>query len=212
MAEGILLEAPYLVVQEAAAVEDREAERPLGPGQSGRDPGQKISYWGQSPGTYLGAVYASLFPDRADRVVLEGNVDPRKVWAHATENWDKGMADRFPDAARIAAVQGAVLGLGSTADEVTRNYLELAYRLDRAPAPGTPLAPAGSMLRSVTYNLLLHNGTLPVLAQFWSAAAHLADGAHGDGRPGAAAGVRRAGHAGGARRQPGHHVPGTDVR
>ena len=40
---------------------------------------EKISYWGQSYGTYLGAVYASLFPDRADRVVLEGNVDPTKV-------------------------------------------------------------------------------------------------------------------------------------
>lgn len=140
---------------------------------------EKISYWGQSYGTYLGAVYTSLFPDRADRVVLEGNVDPRKIWAHATDNWGKGMADRFPDAARIAAAQDAVLGLGSTADEVTRNYRELADRLDRSPAPvpGTPLALAGSMLRNVTYSLLLHNETLPVLVQFWSAAAHLADGA-----------------------------------
>ncbi|WP_020415892.1 alpha/beta hydrolase [Amycolatopsis sp. ATCC 39116] len=33
------------------------------------------------------------------------------------------------------------------------------------------------MLRNVTYSLLLHNETLPVLAQFWSAAPHLADGA-----------------------------------
>ena len=38
----------------------------------------KISYWGQSYGTYLGAVYRSLFPDRTDRMVLEGQRRPRQ--------------------------------------------------------------------------------------------------------------------------------------
>ncbi|MDI5978195.1 alpha/beta hydrolase [Amycolatopsis magusensis] len=139
---------------------------------------EKISYWGQSYGTYLGTVYASLFPERADRVVLEGNVDPTKVWAHAKDNWGKAMSDRFPDAARVAAAQHATLGLGGTVDEVTRKYLALADRLDRTPAPvpGTALVLTGSMLRTVTYSLLLHNDTLPVLAQFWKAAAGLADG------------------------------------
>lgn len=139
---------------------------------------EKISYWGQSYGTYLGTVYASLFPDRADRVVLEGNVDPTKVWAGAKDNWGKAMSERFPDAAKVAAAQHATLRLGGTVDEVTRTYLALADRLDRTPAPvpGTPLALTGAMLRTVTYSLLLHNDTLPVLAQFWKAAAGLADG------------------------------------
>jgi pimeloyl-ACP methyl ester carboxylesterase len=135
---------------------------------------KKISYWGQSYGTYLGTVYESLFPDRADRVILEGNVDPTKVWANATANWGKGMSDRFPDAARVAVG----LGLGATVDEVTKNYLELADRLDRTPAPvpGTPLSLNGAILRNVTYSLLLHNDTLPVLAQFWKAVTDLAAG------------------------------------
>jgi pimeloyl-ACP methyl ester carboxylesterase len=139
---------------------------------------KKISYWGQSYGTYLGAVYESLFPDHADRVVLEGNVDPTKAWANAAANWGKGMSERFPDAARIAAARDTTLGLGSTIDDVTQNYLELADRLDRTPAPvpGTPLSLTGPMLRTVTYSLLLHNDTLPVLVQFWKAAADLADG------------------------------------
>ncbi|WP_250557840.1 alpha/beta fold hydrolase [Pseudonocardia lacus] len=138
---------------------------------------QKISYWGQSYGTYLGAVYNALFPDRADRVVLEGNVDPTEVWAGSAAGWGKGMAERFPDAAAVAA-QDAALGLGDNVDEVTRTYLALADRLDRTPAPvpGTPLALSGAMLRSVTYGLLLDNETLPLLARFWSTAAHLADG------------------------------------
>jgi pimeloyl-ACP methyl ester carboxylesterase len=137
-----------------------------------------ISYWGQSYGTYLGAVYGALFPDRTDRVVLEGNVDPQRVWAAQTATWGKGMADRFPDAARVAAAQNATLGLGRTAGQVTAAYLRLADRLDRQPAPlpGTPLALTGPTLRNVTYGLLLHNETLPLLAQFWKAATDLADG------------------------------------
>jgi pimeloyl-ACP methyl ester carboxylesterase len=139
---------------------------------------KKISYWGQSYGTYLGAVYESLFPDRADRMILEGNVDPTEVWAGAADNWGKGMAERFPDAAAVAAAQHSALGLGATVSQVTHNYLALASRLDHrpAPVPGTPQSLNGSMLRNVTYSLLLHNETLPVLTQFWKAAADLADG------------------------------------
>jgi len=139
---------------------------------------QKISYWGQSYGTYLGTVFESLFPDRADKVILEGNVDPTQVWAASAGTWGKGMADRFPDAAKVAAAQNGTLGLGGNPEAVTRTYLALADKLDRTPAPvaGTPLALTGSLLRNVTYAMLLHNQTLPVLTQFWKAAADLSDG------------------------------------
>ncbi len=138
----------------------------------------KISYWGQSYGTYLGTVYSSLYPERTDRMILEGNVDPAHVWAGEAERWGKGMAERFPDAAAVAAGQNATLGLGATPEAVTRTYLALADRLDHqpAPVPGSPQALNGALLRSVTYALLLHNNTLPVLAQVWKAAADLADG------------------------------------
>lgn len=127
-----------------------------------------ISYWGRSYGTYLGTVYASLFPERTDRMILEGNVDPTKVWAGAKDNWGKAMSERFPDAAQVAAAQDATLGLGTTIDEVTESYLALADRLDRepTPVPGTPHSLTGAMLRTVTYSLLLDDETLPVLAQF----------------------------------------------
>ena len=139
---------------------------------------EKISYWGQSYGTYLGTVYASMYPERTERVILEGNVDPTKVWADSAASWGKGMADRFPDAAAVAAGQNAALGLGATVEEVTGNYLALADRLDRTPAPvpGTDQAVSGALLRHVTYGLLLHNDDLPVLVGFWKAVANLADG------------------------------------
>ncbi|UOX90831.1 alpha/beta hydrolase [Amycolatopsis sp. FBCC-B4732] len=134
----------------------------------------KISYWGQSYGTYLGTVYGTLFPDHTDRMILEGNVDPAHVWAGEARSWGKGMAERFPDAAAVAVS----LGLGKTPEDVTRTYLALADRLDRTPAPvpGTNQTLSGAMLRGLTYALLIHNNTLPVLAQVWKAAADLADG------------------------------------
>ncbi|WP_207938591.1 alpha/beta hydrolase [Actinomadura darangshiensis] len=140
---------------------------------------EKISYWGQSYGTYLGAVYRSLFQNRTDRMILEGNVDPTKVWAdEVADTWGKGMADRFPDAARVAAAQNGTLKLGGSVAQVTRTYLALADRLDRKPAavPGTPLSLDGALLRNITYGMLQHNETLPPLVTFWKAAGDLARG------------------------------------
>ncbi len=41
---------------------------------------EKLTYAGYSYGTYLGATYARLFPDRVGRFVLDGTVDP-KAWS-----------------------------------------------------------------------------------------------------------------------------------
>jgi pimeloyl-ACP methyl ester carboxylesterase len=139
---------------------------------------KKISYWGQSYGTYLGAVYRALFPAQTDRMILEGNVDPTKVWAQQSASWGKGMSDRFPDAARIAAAADDSLGLGRDVAHVKKSYLALADRLDRkpAPVPGSQAAVNGLLFRQVTYGMLLHNQTLTPLTQFWKAALDLADG------------------------------------
>ncbi len=138
----------------------------------------KISYWGQSYGTYLGAVYTSLFPQHTGRMVLEGAVDPGKVWQQQIELWNQGMNDRFPDAAKLAAAGNATLGLGSTTAQVTSTFLALAARLDQKPAavPGANLSLSGALLREMTYELLLHNTTLADLTKFWKAADDLAAG------------------------------------
>lgn len=138
----------------------------------------KISYWGQSYGTYLGAVYTSLFPRHTGRMVLEGAVDPSKVWQQQIELWNQGMNARFPDAARLAAANNATLGLGSTTAQVTSAFLALADRLDQRPAaiPGANLSLSGTLLREMTYELLLHNTTLADLTRFWKAADDLAAG------------------------------------
>ncbi|WP_419817185.1 alpha/beta hydrolase [Glaciibacter flavus] len=57
---------------------------------------KKLSYLGYSYGTFLGATYAGLFPDKAGRMVLDGALDP------ATNNFDvtKEQAKGFESALR----------------------------------------------------------------------------------------------------------------
>ncbi|MGH3180264.1 MAG: alpha/beta fold hydrolase, partial [Streptosporangiaceae bacterium] len=50
----------------------------------------KINYYAFSYGTYLGQVYATLFPDRVRRMVLDSVVDPTGVWY--ADNVDQDFA------------------------------------------------------------------------------------------------------------------------
>jgi pimeloyl-ACP methyl ester carboxylesterase len=49
---------------------------------------RQITYYGFSYGTYLGQVYATLFPRHVRRLILDSNVDPRTVWYQANLNQD----------------------------------------------------------------------------------------------------------------------------
>jgi pimeloyl-ACP methyl ester carboxylesterase len=40
---------------------------------------RRLSYWGVSYGTFLGATFANLFPNRVRALVLDGNVNPRAL-------------------------------------------------------------------------------------------------------------------------------------
>jgi pimeloyl-ACP methyl ester carboxylesterase len=138
----------------------------------------RTSYWGGSYGSYLGAVYASLFPGRTDRMVLDSAVDPDQIWYDEFRQQSAGMAKRFPDAAGYAADNSATVGLGSTTGQVTKAYLMLATRLDTRPQaiPGSTTKLTGNLLRFITFNLLYQDAAIPPLAQAWHAAADVADG------------------------------------
>jgi pimeloyl-ACP methyl ester carboxylesterase len=53
-------------------------------------PRGKMSYYGFSYGTYLGQVYATLYPHTLNQLILDSNVDPRSVWYKA--NLDQDIA------------------------------------------------------------------------------------------------------------------------
>lgn len=63
----------------------------------------ELSYLGASYGSYLGAGYATMFPGRTDRVVLDSNLGPGGYDYAATRSFAPGMEERFPDFAAFAA-------------------------------------------------------------------------------------------------------------
>ncbi|MEV8017592.1 alpha/beta hydrolase [Streptomyces sp. NPDC086554] len=136
---------------------------------------RKISAWGVSYGTYVGAVYNQLFPHRTDRVVLDSNDDPdhtqvSRGWVVAHE---AGVEDTFPEFAKWAAAPGNPDRLARTAAEVRPMFLRLAAKLDRDPIPWPGANPEelnGNVLRQTMLNTLYDPDDFPALAKLILAA------------------------------------------
>ncbi|MEU3737765.1 MULTISPECIES: alpha/beta hydrolase [unclassified Streptomyces] len=136
---------------------------------------RKLSAWGVSYGTYVGAVYSQLFPHRTDRVVLDSNDDPdptrvSRAWVAAHE---RGVEDTFPEFAKWASAPGNPRRLAATAAEVRPLFLELAAELDREPLPWPGANPEelnGNVLRQTLLNTLYDPDGFPKLAELILAA------------------------------------------
>ncbi|MEU3574338.1 alpha/beta fold hydrolase [Kitasatospora sp. NPDC036755] len=130
----------------------------------------RLSAWGTSYGTYAGAVYASLFPERTDRIVLDSNddPDPTRVGRGWLAAFGQGVEDRFPDFATWAAAPGNPDRVADTPEEVRSVFLDLAARLDRAPIPWQGANPAelnGNVLRETMVQSMIADKRFPGLAR-----------------------------------------------
>jgi pimeloyl-ACP methyl ester carboxylesterase len=97
----------------------------------------KINYYAFSYGTYIGQVYATLFPSRVRRMVLDSTVDPTGVWY--TDNVDQDYAFQGRIAAFFAwvAKYDSSYHLGSTAAQVQAAYQRARNQLQAHPVDGT---------------------------------------------------------------------------
>jgi pimeloyl-ACP methyl ester carboxylesterase len=132
----------------------------------------KISYLGYSYGTYLGAVYASLFPQRTDRFILDSSVDPQWVWRTQFRGWGQGGKLRFPDFANFAAANNSTYQLGSTPDQINQLFFDLRSKLAQNPVPlpsefsdGTLVN--GPVFTAITFGNMYFESDLPNLAWDW---------------------------------------------
>jgi pimeloyl-ACP methyl ester carboxylesterase len=75
----------------------------------------QLNYYGISYGTYLGAVYAALFPERVGRFVVDGVIDP--------VNWATGDGTnaQLPFSTRIRSARGAYEALTTALTECDRS-------------------------------------------------------------------------------------------
>ncbi|MGW3245889.1 alpha/beta hydrolase [Streptomyces sp. NPDC001070] len=85
---------------------------------------QRLNYYGVSYGTYLGAVYATLFPSHVRRMVVDSvvNPDPRGIWYGANLAQDVAFELRWSDWRDWVALHDKVYGLGATPTRVQANF------------------------------------------------------------------------------------------
>ncbi|WP_432079933.1 alpha/beta hydrolase [Streptomyces sp. WAC 04229] len=124
---------------------------------------ERTNYLGYSYGTALGAAYASMFPDRADRIVLDSNLGDTHLDRDGLRRFARGMEDTLPDFAKWAAPRHGSYGLGRTPAQVRASYLAIAGSLDRTPVAGAD----GALFRLLTFGHLFKETQYPKLAQTW---------------------------------------------
>ena len=98
---------------------------------------EQLTYLGYSYGTFLGATYAALFPDRYRALVLDGALDPEQ-YVHDPEALRTAQAGGFEDAldrflAACAADQVACSGFGGA--DPAAAYDELLATAAQTPIP-----------------------------------------------------------------------------
>jgi pimeloyl-ACP methyl ester carboxylesterase len=91
-------------------------------------PQGKMSYYGFSYGTYLGQVYATLYPHTLNQLILDSNVNPKDVWYKANLNQDIAFNRNVNIWFAWLAKYNSFYHLGATAAAVSKRwYAEKAY-------------------------------------------------------------------------------------
>ncbi|MGY0019409.1 alpha/beta hydrolase [Streptomyces sp. cg35] len=99
---------------------------------------RRLTYMGASYGTYIGAVYAQLFPSHVRRMVFDSavNPDPDRIWYANNLEQSAAFEGRWADFRTWVAKHDATYHLGRTAEEVLTSYERVRAELAHKPAGG----------------------------------------------------------------------------
>jgi pimeloyl-ACP methyl ester carboxylesterase len=89
----------------------------------------KINYYAFSYGTYIGEVYATLFPSRVRRMVLDSTVDPTGVWYNDNIAQDYAFQGRMEAFFAWVAKYDGTYHLGSTTAQVQAAWYKARNQL-----------------------------------------------------------------------------------
>lgn len=100
---------------------------------------EKLNYVGASYGTFLGATYAGLYPERVGRLVLDGAMDPSLTARELNEQQTAGFETAFTSFAKDCVGRSdCPLGTG-TPDQAGQRLKDFFTVLDKKPiATGDP--------------------------------------------------------------------------
>ncbi len=109
---------------------------------------QQVSYFAYSYGTYIGQVYATLFPHRVRRMALDSVVDPTGAWWSDNIEQDYAFQGRIQAFYAWVARNQSVYHLGSTASQVRQGWYQARADLAAHPIPG----PSGPLIGPDEYD------------------------------------------------------------
>ncbi|MBT2471020.1 alpha/beta fold hydrolase [Streptomyces sp. ISL-66] len=129
---------------------------------------QKLNFLGVSYGTYIGGVYATLFPTHVRRMIVDSVVDPDRdnIWYEANLGQDVAFQMRWNDWQDWVAKNDAVFHIGDTRAKVEAKWLELRAKAKANPLGGV-VGPAELLgfFQSAPY----YDSSWVPVAQTWSA-------------------------------------------
>ncbi|MCH0542447.1 alpha/beta fold hydrolase [Streptomyces sp. MUM 203J] len=126
---------------------------------------ERINYLGYSYGTYLGAVYAKLYPQRVRRAVLDSVVHPGGVWYDANLAQDLAFDARHKAFLAWVARHDATYRLGTDPAGVEARWYAMREALREEPAGGKV---GGAELEDTYLPGGYHDGYWPLLADAFS--------------------------------------------
>lgn len=128
---------------------------------------KKLNYLGVSYGTYLGAVYGTLFPGHVRRMIVDSVVDPKQsnIWYQANLNQDVAFQGRWRDWQNWVAANDASFHIGKTADAVEQQWVKLRAAAKKHPLGGV-VGPAE--LLGFFQNAPYYDSSWAPVAKAWS--------------------------------------------
>ncbi len=102
---------------------------------------EKLGFYGYSYGTYLGELYATRYPSRVGRFVLDGVVNPQRVWYAANFDQDRGFEASINQFWLYLAKHSRDFHLGTSWRAIRSGYFRQLTLLDRKPLVGGRLGP-----------------------------------------------------------------------
>ncbi|KAI0833046.1 alpha/beta-hydrolase [Hypoxylon sp. FL0890] len=151
---------PAKSMRKSEASDELSADNRIGPRESTQG---KLVYWGFSYGTLLGATFASMFPDRVGRLILDGVVD-------ADHYVDRVMADAILDTDAIwekfftycadGGPRCPLFQLGDTSESIKKRFTDIMTWLEKEPAiiipkqANVPILVTASDFRMIIFSAL----------------------------------------------------------
>jgi pimeloyl-ACP methyl ester carboxylesterase len=94
---------------------------------------KKLSFYGISYGSAIGAAYLQQFPQHADRVVIDSAVDPAQMWRGMYRIWAPAAEEAFTRWTRWTARHATTYQLGSSPQQVRAAFWTLVENAKHHP-------------------------------------------------------------------------------